>query len=134
MKTGKTLVELAVEMQRIQEVKKDYMVPTNTITMNEEGKIEFPSPKGNIELDLTNWSAGQVASFTDVPKAYFDRLREENPSLLARNVNHGMKKKVEEKETPANLVRVLDGKVRGFLSSRYRPLDGHDLLEATLPT
>lgn len=136
MKKGKSLVELATEMQRIQMNKKDIIVPTSSIIMSEAGKIEFESEDKSIseKLELTSWSAGQVASFADVPKQYFDRLREENPALLARNVNHGFSRKVKEEEVKSNLVRILDGKMRGFLSSRYRPLDGYDLLEATLPT
>jgi len=133
MRTGKTLMELAGELTRIQESKKDYIVPTTKLSMNEDGKLEFTNGVKH-ELNLTNWSSGQVASYADIPKQYFDRIKEESPFLLSEMVNHGLNIASRSGEREGRLVRVLDGKVRGFLSPKYRILDGHDLLEATLPT
>jgi hypothetical protein len=133
MRQGKSLIELANELTRIQEAKKDYVVPTSKLSMNEDGKLEFVNGVKN-ELSLTNWSAGQVASYTDIPKQYFDRIREESPFLLSEMVNHSLGMNTRNGEREGRLIRVLDGKVRGFLSPKYRILDGHDLLEATLPS
>ncbi len=135
MKQGKSLQELAAELTRIQESKKDFIVPTSKLHMTPDAQISFEGAK--TDFTLNNWSGGQVASYTDIPKAYFDRIKDENPKLLADNVNHGLEQivKAAPKGKPdGRLVRVLDGKVRGFLSGRYRMLDAHDLLEATLPT
>lgn len=135
MKKGKSLIELASELTRIQESKKDFIVPTSKLAMNEKAEIVFANGQEH-NFKLTNWSAGQVASYADVPKAYFDRLREQNPALLSQNVNHGLGIAAASRpdgKPDGRLVRTLDGKVRGFLSSRYRMLDAHDLLETTLP-
>lgn len=134
MKTGKTLVELATELTRIQNSKKDFIVPTSQMHMNDNAQIEFKAGSNTQQIDINTWSGAQIASYTDIPKTYFDRIREENPILLANNVNHGFKNAVSSSEKEARLVRTIDGKCRGFLSSRYRMLDAHDLLEATLPT
>jgi hypothetical protein len=130
MKSGKSLIQLATELQRIQESKKDYLVTTSKLSMSDAGQVEFT--KGEIHsYDPTTFSSGQIASFADIPKAYYDRIKSENPKLLADSVNHGFSK---APKGDARLVRTLDGKVRGFLSSRYRVLDAHDLLEAALPS
>lgn len=133
MKTGKTLTELAVELERIQKNKRDYIVPTAKLTMTDDAKLNFVNGESK-DYDLTDWSNTQVATYSDIPKQYFDRIKKENPKLLADSVNHGLKKAAESSDKEARLVRTIDGKIRGFLSSRYRTLDAHDLLENTLPT
>jgi hypothetical protein len=132
MKTGKTLVELAQELQKIQADKEDFIVPTSKLSMNEAGVLEFTNGKTHT-FQPTTWAQSQVASYTNIPKAYFDRIAQENPKLLSDSVNHGLTQAVKENPGDARLIRTINGKARGFLSSRYRVLDAHDLLEATLP-
>lgn len=136
LKPGKSLTALAQELERIQTVKRDFVVPTQMLSVTPEMNVAFANGERH-EYSLNRWSAGQLAAYSEVPKQYFDRLRDEKPELLAQNVNHGLKRAAALATTngkkESRLVRVLDGKVRGFLSSRYRCLDAHDLLEATLP-
>lgn len=129
MLKGKSLTELAQELERVNSEKRDFMVPVNQLAMNEKSDIEF----GGESFGLNNWSGGQIATYTNIPKQYFDRIKKENPELLAQNVNHGFEQITREK-SDQRLIRTLDNNVRGFLSSKYRMLDSHDLLEATLPT
>lgn len=129
MRTGKSLTELAAELTRIQESKRDFSVPTTKLAMNENGALEFANGTKH-EFALNAWSSGQVAGFADIPKQYFDKIQTENPALLAQNVNHGF---ARAKDSDKRLVRTIDGRVRGFLSNRYRMLDSHDLLETALP-
>lgn len=71
---------------------------------------------------------GQIAEKMGIPKRYYDRMMTEAPDLLRDNVRHWFQ------NTPKkNLVRVLDGNARAFLSNRYRPLDNDELMEAVLP-
>lgn len=126
MKTGKSLTQLATELERINETKKDLIVPTTHMTMDSEASLEIASV-GSIPLN--NWSHGQLASYTDIPKAYYDRIKGENSSLLADNVNHAFSRQSNDKR----LVRLLDGNVRAFLSNRYRVLDSYDMAETVLP-
>lgn len=128
MKQGKDIVSLAQELRRIETTKKDFKVPVELMSMNDKGKLSFTNGATH-EFSLNNWSAGQVAAFTEIPKAYFDKIRTENPALLAQNVNHGLTRAKQ----PPRLVRTLDGHVRGFLSDTYRMIDAHDILESILP-
>jgi hypothetical protein len=63
-----------------------------------------------------------------IPYAYFERMREEQPVLLDRNVNTWL-----QSEDDRRMLRTLDGKVRAVLSDRYRRLDNFDLAESVLP-
>ncbi len=133
MKTGKNVQELAAELVRINESKRDFIVKTSKIEMNNEGQIGFETKNGKENFSLNGWSSGQVAEHADIPKQYFDRIQAEDKALLALNVNHGLKRVADNKPKAGRLVRVLDGKVRGFLSSSYRMLDAHDLMQTILP-
>lgn len=133
MKKGKSLVELAAELERIDETKRDFLVPVTKLHMTDTGELEFANGEVN-KFGVNNWASAQVASFADIPKQYHDRLKIENPALLAQNVNHGFAKQVEQsKNMPTRMVRTLDGKVRGFLSNSYRRLDSSDLMREALP-
>ncbi|NJO94447.1 MAG: hypothetical protein HC820_09205 [Hydrococcus sp. RM1_1_31] len=47
MKTGKTLIELATEIQRQAESKRDYVAPTNLLQMTDEAKLEVIRLRSN---------------------------------------------------------------------------------------
>lgn len=140
MKTGKSLIEMAQELTRIQQSAKDFVVPTEMLKAEaierEDGKKDFALTFDNgkkQEFSINNWSGGQLAQYTDIPKAYFDRIKTENPALLADSVNHGLARAIKQTPKESRLLRTLDGNVRGMLSSRYRILDSHDMLEAIFP-
>lgn len=128
MKTGKTLMELAAEVQRQQESKKDFSVPTNKMSMNDMGNLMVEDLNPN--LHLTEHAHRQLGDYTNIPRKYYQRLQDEGSNeLLAENVNHWLKQKGTDKK----MVRTLDGKCRALLSSRYRVLDNSDMMEAVLP-
>jgi hypothetical protein len=145
MKSGKSLVDLAKELTRIQTAKRDFVVPTEKLraevvdnSATDERRLGLTFANGSKhEFALNNWSASQLASYTDIPKAYFDRIAIENPKLVADNVNHGLERIAKQSrkigKPDARLLRTLDGRVRGMMSSRYRILDAHDMLEAVFP-
>lgn len=139
MKTGKSIVELAQELVRIKESARDFVVPTEKLeakVVDEKVALTFQNGSEHA-YGLNSWSGSQLASYTDIPKQYFDRIAVENPILAASNINHGLEKisKVarQSAKPEARLVRTLDGNVRGLMSSRYRILDAHDMLEAVFP-
>lgn len=125
MRQGKTLQELAQELTRINETKRDLVAPTSKIAMDPEGLIVVNQEA----FGVTNWADSQLSSYLEIPKGYYDRLRVENTGLLADNVNHGFNRKPQDKR----MIRILDGKIRAMLSNRYRRLDCYDLMQTTLP-
>jgi hypothetical protein len=132
MKIGKSLRELAEEIERRANNKRDMIVNTGRLEMQ---AIPFETIEPQIRLNVGQESFqanelahDQIGTYTEIPSKYYDRMRKESPELLARNVNHWFKEKGENR-----MVRTLDGKARAFLSDRYRPLENEDLALAILP-
>lgn len=131
MKTGKSLSELAAEIERQATTKKDYIADTTAIEMHTN-----PDPKGAVQLRMGPNNFGvndiaheQIAEHAGIPKKYYDRMRAEHPQLLATNVNEWFNKNPAKR-----LVRTLDGKARALLSDKFpTDLDNYDFAGATLP-
>lgn len=127
MKQGKTLVELAQELVRQQETKKDFLAPAKQLLMQEDRTIKLLDTD-LAPMPLNEIAHGQLAQYLDIPKAYYDKMREQGNGLFAKNVNHWLQKS-EDKRT----IRALDNTVRAFLSDRYKMLDYSDTFEAVYP-
>ncbi|TFG95441.1 DUF932 domain-containing protein, partial [Candidatus Thorarchaeota archaeon] len=133
---GNGLMELATELERQKESRLDVVVDSRNITAmpDQEGtvKLSIPTISDNVNYytvyPMTDFAHSQVAAKTNIPKRYYDKMREGHPDLLALNINEWMPSK------DRRLIRVLDGKVRAFLSDRYKILDNHDLLFQALGT
>lgn len=125
MKTGKTLHELALEIERQQASKRDFVVNSKALALTADGdKLAF----GQEMVGVNNLAHRQIAEYTGIPAKYYDRMKEQEPALLANNVNKWL-----QRDPAPRLVRTLDGKARAFLSDKYRPLENADLAEAALP-
>lgn len=134
MKQGKTLAELAQELDRQARTRRDFVAPTTRL----RAVLDRPAPEStrvvltgfpnDERMGINALAHQQIASDLAIPKPYYDRMVAEAPGLLAENVNHWLAAQPQEK-----LVRTLDGNVRAFLSSKYRPLDNFELLGAVLP-
>ena len=145
MKTGKDIESLAKELTRVKEAKRDIIVPTAKMQMIVGGPNEF-TREPLIHLDdgrdfgINKWPHQQLASYTDIPKGYYDKVMAENPSVLAVCINHGFQMAInaalaaKRPKHDSRLLRTIDGNIRGFLSDRYRVLDCYDLFEAVAPT
>lgn len=127
MKQVMTLEQLAKELTRQKEVKKDYVAPTTALVAGVGENGMRLSMAGKV-YEVTPHARRQVAEKLGIPFAYFERLERDHPALLGENVNT-----LFNREPSRNMVRTLDGKVRGFLTDRYRPLDNFDLADAVLP-
>jgi hypothetical protein len=106
------------------------MHTTAAAVSNEDKEPYLTVGRGATERNFGINSVGhqQIATHTGIPAAYYKKMVEEAPDLLATNVNRWFAK------YPANrMVRTLDNHVRAFLSDSYRPLENADLAEAVLP-
>ena len=131
MKSGKTLQELAAEIERRANAKQDVVVSTSLVTM-EAGETSAAGVRLNVadkfNFGINGTAHGQIAEHADIPKKYYDRMLTKNPALLASNVNAWFKDEPSER-----MVRTLDGNTRAVLSDKYRPLENEDLAQAVLP-
>lgn len=126
MKQGRSLMDLAQEIERQKDAKKDFVASTSDLTMLEDGKTMELKNTG--EFAIRDLALQQVAAHTGVPVPYVRRMQAEAPVLLARNVNHWL----HDKPSP-RLVRTLDQGVRAFLSNRYQRVDNDGVAETVLP-
>jgi hypothetical protein len=121
MKSGRTLVSLAQELQRQLHSKKDLVVPSPLMhhKTGDSGQTELMIEEGGgmVRYGVTPLARRQLADKLRIPHAYFERMREEQPVLLDRNVNTWLQSDDE----------------RRMLSDRYRRLDNFDLAESVLP-
>lgn len=127
MKEGRSLVELAGELERQQESKRDFLADTRSLSMTNGGDLEITNGDRQT-FNATDHCHGQIGARLNIPKRYYDKMRQEAPDLLAHNVNAWFQRRPERR-----MVRTLDGRARAFLSDRYRPLDNFDLATAVLP-
>src|SRR5690606_21858797 len=132
MKNGLTLVELATEIQRQQEAKKDFIIPDKKIkvyTNAEALELGFELKDGGIfGGDLTENGHDQLGSITGIPSKYYDLMRGSSADLLATNVRYWL-----ERSSDRRMIRTLDGNIRALLSDSYRRLDNYDLAQSVLP-
>lgn len=128
MKTGRTLQELAQEVLRQREARKDFVAKTTAMVMHKADKGVMLRV-GEHDFGINGIAHDQIGTHTGIPGKYYDRMMAEHPDLLALNVNEWFNRN----PTP-RLARTLDGRLRAFLSDGYRPLDNWDLCEAVLPT
>lgn len=134
MKAGLTIEELAAEIMRQKEAKADYVVNTGRLRMEPCGtelvlRILDENNADRIEpLDISEQAHRQIGTHLSIPAKYYTRMLTEYPELLAENVNAWF-----EREGTARMLRVLDGRMRAFVSNRYLRIDHHEVSCAAIP-
>jgi hypothetical protein len=135
MKEGRSLVDLAKELERRANAKSDYVAKNSALSMSVEQSADNDFErllKLNVATDkfsINEIAHDQIGGWCDIPSKYYDRCRQHDPELLAHNVNTWLHRRSDE----ARMVRTLDGTARAFLSDRYRPMENEDLAGAILP-
>lgn len=135
-KQGKTLVQLAQEIQDQAASKRDFAAPVASLSTSVETVNQAPQVvmnlRGQGSFPITDHAHGQMAGYLGIPKPYYDRMLVNAPELLTSSINRWMKDHESDKR-PTRFIRTLRGQVRAILSDGYRPLDYADLAEAVLP-
>lgn len=133
MKSGRSLIALAHELERQLATKKDLVVPSSLMRHHTSDiascSLIIEESDGAQRYGVTDLARRQLAEKLKIPHAYFERMRVDQPALLDRNVNTWL----QNEDADKRLIRTLDGKVRAVLSDRYRRLDNFDLAEHMLP-
>ena len=91
MKSGRSLVNLAQELERQLATKQDLVLPTSLLRCqtDEVGscRMMIDANHGGGEYGITNLARRQLAEKLKIPFAYFERMLTEQPALLDRHVN-----------------------------------------------
>lgn len=132
MKEGKTLQELAAELERQQTAKQDFIVSTGVLSMDAHGDGMALNVMGGSVIN--QYGVGEIAhrqigQHLKIPAMYYDRMRTEYPQLLALNVNGWFAQMPKTKR----MLRTMDGTARALLSDRYRRIDNYEVASAVLP-
>ena len=75
------------------------------------------------------WAHNQLADFCGIPQAYYRRMQDEQHGLLDTSVRTWL----DAAGGKRRMVRTVDGKVRAFLSDRYRRIDNYHVANTVLP-
>ena len=139
MRSGKTLVELAQEIQRQAGMKADYVAPVQSLSVHTDDSTSL-DVEGYGRYAITPVTHRQISSHLGIPAEFYDRLHvgatdlrdpyEPSRSLFESTVNALLQARPADER---RMVRTLDGNARAFLSDRYRPLDHDEILERVLP-
>lgn len=158
MREGKSIVDLANELDRQAKSRKDYVVDSQSLEMvsarelkpgvtapvpteqdyHQVPKLAFVTNGGEKtvcgpnkvqhQVALKPVAHRQVAQRLGIPQRYYERLQQDHPDLLAHQVTGLM-----QREPKRTMLRCLDGKIRAVVSDKYRPIDNYELMETCLP-
>ncbi len=133
MKAGLTLQEMAIELNRQNSAKVDYLVDTGSLQMDAYDSQVYLQMHDNASrpmepLEINAIAHQQLGTYTKIPAPYYNRMLSEQPELLAHNVNTWL-----HREPAQRMLRTLDGTARAFLSNRYRRIDNVDIAQIVLP-
>ncbi len=133
MKAGLSLQELAIELARQHEQKKDYLINTSALQLDAYDDQVYLQVHDNNSVPLEPFEVNSIAhqqlgTYTGIPAAYYNRMLSEDPVLLTHNVNTWL-----HREPAQRMVRTLGGTARAFLSNRYRRIDNIEIASIVLP-
>ena len=135
MKTGRSLQEVMIELDRQSKAKRDFIGQAETFHLREDGKtfeINHMLARKQEVFGTTQLFHRQVASTLGIPARYYDMMAAQKPELLAENVNAWFSDKGSR-----YMIRSMDygnGPVaRALLSDRYRRIDNMEIAAAVLP-
>lgn len=132
MKQGRSLQELASELSRQKDLKRDFIASTVNLEMFQAGSTLEVALKNRDETPNfflpTPHAHAQIATRLKMPKTWYDYLKNEHPSMLANDVTE-----LWLRNPKTSLVRTMGTDMRALLSDRYRALDNYDLAEIALP-
>ena len=108
MISGKTLQELALEVERQSNAQHDLIVPSGQMEMRaHDGLAPALAVKGESDLfPMTETGHDTLASRLNIPGRYYERMRAEAPALLSYNVNEWLRQ--ESEQGVSRMVRTLD--------------------------
>ena len=129
---GMNFIDTGLELHRQRRNSRDFLVNSRDICLqsNSNGKSRLLFKIDNkIHGGCVDETAHeQLAEKLKIPHEYYQRMQREDHDLLDINVNRWL-----EHGSEFRLIRMLDGRVRAFLSSQYMRLDNLDVYNNIAP-
>lgn len=140
MKAGRSLQEMAAEIERRHREKEDFLLPPQQIEIQANAstvsmRLYDTSHVDLIEPLLVNPTAHQqIGDKLGINASYYRKMLTNSPQLLATNINYWLQHyPAPKRKKPQRLVRVLDGVARAFLSDQYCMMDNYAVADAVFP-
>lgn len=147
MKHGLFLEELAKELERREQIKRDFKSPTKLLKA-EHIKSKYSRSgvdtnnfllrfiNGTDEISelpaegfrVNQLAQNQIRTWAGIPAKYYELMKEKDPDLLLYNINRWFERKNEPR-----LIRTEENRVRAFLSNKYRCIDNFDIFKTVVP-
>lgn len=142
MKQGRTVEALGAELLRRENTKRDFLAPAANLSVRSNGHTDLVLADAYAVNEVTH---GQLASYLDIPKVYYDKLRSGTESLRVGTFDDRfphipistpvfdvvVNSSLTAKGPDRRMIRTLDNSARAFLSDSYNPdLDNYDVLLA----
>ena len=121
MNKGMEVSTFLAEIKRREEAKVDYLATSSTMFMG-DGQMIFRK-LGQKRFDVSELAHQQLATYLGIPMSYYRKMQTQKPALLDYSVNRWIEKSDEKR-----FVRTLDGKIRAFLSDKFKPYDNAEAL------
>ncbi|WP_207804916.1 hypothetical protein, partial [Rhodopseudomonas palustris] len=121
MKQGRSITQLAQELERQRFARRDYLSDTRNLEITTSmgvSKLILNVGTNTETFIIHDLAHKQIADRLQIPQRYYNKMRIEYPDLLDNNINSWFSKTPERR-----MIRTLDGNVRAFLSDSYRRLD-----------
>ena len=137
MQQGMTLDALLAEVMRQRDTRRDFVADTGQAVRlvpmpdfpHKLAAVLLKDDAAELErLEITEHAHRQIAARLRIPWKHYYRMLTDHLDIVLDEVN-----KLFEREPARRLLRTLDGKLRAFLSDRYKRLDNDVVLENILP-
>lgn len=131
MMKGVGLEVLRTKIDSAKAEKKDFIFDTRQLKLITGSGPEAVPPRletPNGTFNLKELTHTQISERLGIPAKYYDRMRTENPALLATNVNEWFNGKPERR-----MVRTIGDTARAFLSKKFQRIEHEDIAEAAWP-
>lgn len=113
------------QLKEREETQSDIVLKSIDMNMNIDGTLQIPAI-AHVNIPMTKWAHGQMANRLQIPQGYYNRMLENDKSLLSENVNRWLK------ESNNLLVRTEAGTARAILSSKYKVVQNRLVLLTVL--
>lgn len=128
MKTDLSLQELATTIHQQSQDKEDYVCNTSAMAVSSDAKTIFLNNTDCEGFDINDHCHKQLAGALDIPRKYYNRMREDNPQLLSRNINSWF-----DEEPKNRMLRTMGGGARAYLSDKYKRIDNDRVFSIISP-
>lgn len=124
MRQGVGVETLQVNLKKHSDLIKDFRGSTTMMTVS---RTQGGEPIFNLDgvgtFEPTNLFHDQMAGHMEIPKKFYNRIKDNHSELWEHTVN----KLIRDKDDEQRLVRTVGEKARAFLSTAYRRVDNFDV-------